>query len=99
MKKLYSFFWDCGRMGELDGLFIAEDTEIEALIGKRIYFGEVLGKHSEIDGILESDDITVKSDDQDFVTKFIEIMGEGTVSGFNPLDYYDAEEDFYDYDD
>ena len=99
MKKLYSFFWDCGRMGDLDGLFIAEDSEIEALIGKRIYFGEVLGKHSEIEGVLEADDLTVKSDDQDFITKFIEIMGEGTVSGFNPLDFYDPEEDDWDYED
>lgn len=99
MKKLYSFFWDYGRMGDLDGLFVAEDSEINALIGKRIYFGGVLGKHSEIEGILEEGDITVKSDDQDFVTKFVEIMGEGTVSGFNPLDFYDSEEDDWDYED
>lgn len=27
MKKLYSFYWDCGRMGNLEGLFIAEESE------------------------------------------------------------------------
>ena len=50
MNKLYKFHWDCGRMGNLDGVFIAEPKEIEALIGKEIHFGEVLGKHSDIQG-------------------------------------------------
>ena len=90
MKKLYKFSWDCGRMGVLTGLFIAEESEIDALVGKHIYFGEVLGKHSEISGKLEAGDLEVKSDDQDFINKLIKIMGDGTISGFNPLDYYDG---------
>ena len=94
MKKLYEFRWNCGRMGYLDGLFIAEETEIEALIGKEIYFGEVLGKHSEVHGTLEEKDLTVKTDDQDFISKFIEIIGDGTISGYNPLDYYDPDEEY-----
>ncbi|WP_422383233.1 hypothetical protein [Roseibium album] len=91
MKKLYQFHWNCGRMGDLDGIFIAEDSEINALIGKEIYFGEVLGKHSEIHGTLEENEVIVKSEDPDFIEKFISIMGDGTISGFNPLDYYDPE--------
>ena len=93
MKKLYSFFWECGRMGTLDGLFIAEESDVNAIIGKNIYFGEVLGKHSEIYGMLEESDLEVKSDDQDFINKFVEIMGDGTISGFNPLDFYDPDEE------
>lgn len=89
MKKIYEFNWDCGQMGELEGLFIAEEFDIEKLIGKEIYFGEVLGKHSEIFGILEEKDLIVKSDDQDFIQKFIEIMGDSTISGYNPIDYYE----------
>lgn len=81
-------------MGDLQGLFIADDAEIAEIIGKDIYFGEVLGKHSEISGKLEAGDMTVKSDDQVFIAKFVEIMGGGTISGYNPLDYYDGEEDF-----
>lgn len=92
MKKIYEFNWDCGRMGELEGLFIAEESDIEKLIGKEIYFGEVLGKHSEIFGILEEKDLTVKSDDQDFIQKFIETMGDSTISGYNPIDYYEKDE-------
>ncbi len=93
MQKLYQFHWDCGRMGALDGLFIAEASKIEALIGKHIYFGEVLGKHSEIADTLKAEDLVVKSDDQEFIVKFIEIMGPGTISGFSPLDYYDPDDD------
>ncbi len=99
MKKIYEFYWDCGRMGDLDGMFIAEESEIDAVIGKEIYFGEVLGKHSDIFGTLDEGDITVKTDDQDFINKFIEIMGDGTISGYNPLDYYDPEDDHEDEDD
>ena len=89
MKAIYEFFWDCGRMGELSGLFIAETSEVEKLIGRNINFGEVLGKHSEIYGTVTKDDFTIKSTDQEFIAKFEEIMGKGTISGYNPLDYLD----------
>ena len=89
MKKLYRFKWDFGRMGELDGIFTAEDYDLENLFGKNIYFGEVLGKHSEIYGILKKDDIEVLSDDEGFIDEFRENLGEGTISGFNPLDHLD----------
>jgi len=89
MKKIYKFDWDCGRMGDLSGLFIADSAEIEKLIGKEIYFGEVLGKHSEVSGTLDKDDLTVQTDDQEFIKKFEKLIGTGTISGFNPLDYYD----------
>ena len=79
MKKLYSFCWECGRMGDLEGLFIAEENEVKKLIGKEIYFGEVLGKHSEIYGDLEEKDITVKSDDQEFIAKLREIIGRDKI--------------------
>ena len=91
MKKLYSFYWDCGRMGGLDGIFIAEESEVKAIIGKEIYFGEVLGKHSEICGTLDEDDIVVKTDDQAFIKQLHEIMDCNTISGFNPLDYHEEE--------
>lgn len=93
MKKLYEFYWDCGRMGSLTGIFTAEEESLQELIGKYMYFGEVLGKHSEIDGNLSAQDFTVKSEDQDFINKLIEVFGEGTISGTNPFDYYDPEED------
>ena len=44
MKKLYSFELDWGRMGSLEGLFIAEEKDVKDIIGKNVQFGEVLGK-------------------------------------------------------
>ena len=92
MLNLYAFRWDCGRMGELNGLFVAEESEVEKLLGQEIYFGEVLGKHSEIYGELEGDDLTVKSDDQDFINKLVNVIGSTTISGYNPFDYYYPED-------
>ena len=88
MKKLYKFYWYCGRMGGLDGLFVAEELEVQKLVGKEIRFGEVLGKHSDVHGIFSESDLEVKTDDQDFISKLVKIVGNDTISGFNPFDYY-----------
>lgn len=89
MKGIYEFFWEYGRSGELSGTFVADSEDVANIQGKEVYFGEVLGKHSEVCGTINQDDITLKTDDQDFIARFEEIMGEGYVSGFNPLDYYE----------
>lgn len=91
MKAIYKFHWDCGRQGHVGGLFIANVENVKENLGKGVYFGEILGKHSEVYGTLEEGDLTVKTDDQDFISKFEEIMGTGTISGYNPLDYIDDE--------
>ena len=85
MKGIYEFYWDCGRQGDVSGIFVADVIDVESAIGREIYFGEILGKHSEVYGVLNKSDLELKSDDQDFVSKFISIMGDGTVSGHNPL--------------
>jgi hypothetical protein len=100
MKKLYEFHWDCGRQGDLSGLFIAEDSDLEDLMGNEIYFGEVLGKHSEVYGTLEVTDCKVISEDESFIAKLAEVLKiESTVSGYNPFDYYDPEDEEDDDDD
>lgn len=91
MLKLYSFHWDCGRSGDLDGLFVAEEDQVESAIGKRLYFGEVLGKHSDVEGILEASDLEEVSSEQDKITWLVDLLGT-SISGFNPLEYL-AEED------
>lgn len=93
MLKLYSFYWDCGRMGNLDGLFVAEESEVAKILGKEVYFGEVLGKHSEIYGTVDEEDITVVSDDQEKIEWLIDVIGGANISGYNPLEYYDPEDD------
>jgi hypothetical protein len=93
MKNLYNFYWDCGRMGSLDGLFVATPEEVAASIGREAYFGEVLGKHSEISGTVLKDHITLVSDDQHKVEWLVEVTGGNpTINGFNPLEY--IEEDY-----
>jgi hypothetical protein len=87
MKGLYSFFWDCGRMGEVSGTFIADSEEVAKAIGKSVYFGEILGKHSEVFGTLDEGDIELKTDNQEFITMFESILGENWSTGYNPLDY------------
>ena len=86
MKKLFSFDWDCGSMGSIDGLFIATQEEVDALVGKEIYFGEVLGKYSEIYGIIEPDEIKVRITDQNVIVALLTVFGN-TLCGYNPLDY------------
>ena len=77
---LWSFYWDCGRQGEVEGLFKATKEEIENAIGKEIYFGEILGKYSEVCGEFEESDVELVSDNP------IEVMN-ATESGYNPLEY------------
>lgn len=95
-KKLYKFYWDCGRMGNVEGLFVAYDYQIKNIIGKEIYFGEILGKHSEIGGVLNLNDLEVLSEDQEFIDKLIQIVGTMSISGYNPLLYMieDSEYEF-----
>lgn len=91
--KLFSFFWDCGRMGSLEGLFFATREEINAAFGSDIYFGEVLGKHSEVYGTLNPTDIDEMNVSSDVALALYEAVGTRTVSGYNPLEYLDEDED------
>ena len=100
--KLYRFHWDCGRMGDLRGLFaVNEDGEkiLRASFGEYVGFGEVLGKHSDIDGALEEDEVTIIDASPEDVAAVIRVLGVQpsrygwwTLSGYNPLDYLDGDE-------
>ena len=85
VKKLYRFDAYFGRMGSLRGTFVADEKAVEAAIGRRVYFGEVLGKHSEIwIDALKPEHVRPLTDDAAFVAKFEEY---GCGSGYNPLHY------------
>lgn len=86
-KAIYKFHFDCGRMGTLTGVFIEDPARVKKLIESQdeIYFGEVLGKHSEIAGPLSEEDVTLVSDDP----KAIEIIESLDLeTGFNPVQTY-----------
>jgi ribosome modulation factor len=90
MYKLYKFEMDYGRHGSLEGLFISSEEYLNLLNDATIYFGEVLGKHSEvwIEEFKWQECCTVVSDDQDKIQWLIEILGYD-LSGFNPENYYE----------
>ena len=93
MKVIAKFFWECGRSGDVEGIFTCEKETLHNAYGREVYFGEILGKHSDVSGTLEEDAITILSDDQDFIQKFEDILGAGTVSGYNPLDYIEESDE------
>ena len=97
MLKLYSFYLDCGRMGEIGGLFVADPKIVSDALGKEMNFGEALGKHSEVYDTFDEDQIEMLSDDQDKIQWLIGVVGATTscssISGYNPLDYIVDDED------
>lgn len=92
-KAVYKLNAECGRMGDLEGLFIAPKEHVKVLIEKQIevYFGEVLGKHSEIYGKIEEDEIEFVSDEQAVIDV---IEKHSLANGFNPFEYTTINFDF-----
>lgn len=93
MFNLYRFEFDCGRMGVVESIFAATEEKVSKVFGKKVYFGEILGKHSEIFCTVEPEMITLLTDDSRFVQKLVDIMDDKTISGYNPLEYIDWEEE------
>lgn len=79
MKKLWKFEWDSD-YAFIGGLFVATDEEAQSLIGKEVYFGEYEGKHSEVYGTIEEEEITLVSDDPI-------VVGAVGDFGLNPLNF------------
>jgi len=90
MKHLYRFFRDYGRMGYLSGAFIATEEEISGIIGKKVYFGEVLGEHSEVVATMREEDFTLVRTSEEFIQEWEKIGNLG--GGINPFDYLEEEE-------
>ena len=86
-EKVYRWSWNCGRMGDLNCLFVADEQEIADAVGKHAYFGEVLGKHSEVQGTLEAKEFEVLSDH----LAVVEFVKEHGPFGRNPLRYVTVE--------
>ena len=88
MNLLVAFDVYFGRMGSLDGLFVCTDEEYANIIGKHVVFGEVLGKHSWVEGTIEDKNLKVVSDCQDKIDWLVEVIGGRNISGFNPVEIY-----------
>lgn len=86
MKALCRLNFDCGRQGSLEGIFIADTEDVKYLKENNIcvYFGEVLGKHSEIYGSIAENEIEVITTEEN-VVDIVEKYGLST--GYNPFEY------------
>jgi hypothetical protein len=76
---------DYGRSGSIDGLFVVsrEDFDLAVKHNPNVYFGEVLGKHSEVCPDFNEIDFEVLSEEQDKIEWFEQAIG---CSGYNPFD-------------
>ena len=92
MKALVQFYWDCGRSGDVEGLFIRAKEDLSKIIGKEVYFGEILGKHSEVYGTINDGDLVVVSEDQSVIKVLEDIFTDGTISGYNPFEFLQDKE-------
>lgn len=93
MRTLYRFKWEFGRMGTIEGLFISTPEVIEANLNAQVSLGEVLGKHSEVYGVLEMSDLEVVSTDQILIDRLAKACASDSICGYNPLDYIQPGED------
>ena len=97
MKAIFKMDVDCGRMGSLEGVFIAEKEYVDVLLEEEIgvYFGEVLGKHSEVYGKIQKGEINFVTSDPSAIKVVEELKLE---NGFDPLckEYcdFDSPEDY-----
>lgn len=87
MKGIYRFEQSCGRMGDLYGIFVADIGETDKINGKTVYFGEVLGKHSEIEAdIVVGGNMKLVSFDPSEVDMFERLE---LATGINPFEYWE----------
>lgn len=85
MKTLYKFHFNGGRGGDLFGLFIADSKEMAESVasGDDVYFGEVLGKHSDVYGPIQECDYTEVTNNQQFIA---ELENLNICVGYNPVE-------------
>jgi hypothetical protein len=86
MKAVYKMCFECGRSGELTGIFVEDTDLVDALIesGIEVYFGDALGKHSEISGPVTRGEVTIASTDLNAISVIEDLNFE---TGYNPFDY------------
>jgi hypothetical protein len=90
IEGIYRFYWDCGRIGDVSSIFLSNDDSIAWLIGRECYFGEILGKHSNIHGTINEDDIELVTEDPVAVDIFRKY---GMANGYDPFDYVTSDKE------
>lgn len=85
-KAIYRMDFDCHRMGSLQGIFVADKEDVELLKSSKteVYFGEVLGKHSEVYGHIDEGKVEMVTDDPMAIEIFEKFKLQ---TGYNPFTY------------
>lgn len=83
MKAIYKFLWPSD-YSLIEGTFCADKKYVEENLGKEIYLGEVNGKHSEVYGTIDKDDLKILTDDLNAVDYFEKYK---LNCGYNPFNY------------
>lgn len=81
---IYRFSYYCGRMGTVSGIFVAPKEAVNRLYGQTVFFGEVLGKHSNISAEITENNLMLVDDRYDHVCMFTEL---NLTNGINPLEF------------
>lgn len=82
MRKLYEYLENFGRMGTLSGRMLLTDEEHAGLLGKSIWVGDELGKHSEVEVTFSNETVRLVTDNQEFLA-MAEKLGVSLHSGFD----------------
>ena len=86
--KLWKFSEDYGRMGDVEGLFIATEEEIDKfLVGREICFGEILGKHSEVSISFEKKDFKCLDVSESTIAELFIALDSRSIAGYNPFEH------------
>lgn len=86
--------YDYGRHGDVEGLFVLNEMELNYLRGKEeICFGEVLGKHSCVTMPINEKTLKVVSENQAFIDELMEVVDSDHISGLSPFDFIDQFDD------
>ena len=72
--------------GNVEGLFIATEEEIDKfLVGREIYFGEILGKHSEVCISFEKKDFKCLEVLESIINELFTALDSRSIAGYNPF--------------
>lgn len=80
---LVKFSEDFGRHGDLEGLFTCSQEDYDKVIGRKVYLGDVLGKHSSVEIELTTENMVIQQVDQAFIEQFDRLLPYG--SGIDPI--------------
>lgn len=80
---LVKFSEDFGRHGELEGLFVCDQEDYDFALGKTVYLGDCLGKHSNVEVELTKENLVIQDVDQAFIEQFNKLLPYGV--GIDPI--------------